>query len=99
MPELTVRSWCGAKVAETLRHSGLQDSVESQSRRPAETPELQSDMRVGHDRAMTAPALQGMQQQPVEVVALGVRAPPYMGEPTMGHANNVVYPGRAVGAT
>ena len=99
MPELTVWSSWGAQVAETPRHSGLHDSAESQSRQPTETPQLQSEMRGGHDTAMTAPALQGMQQQPVEVVALGVPAPPYMGEPTMGHPNNVVYPGRAVGGT
>ena len=54
-------------------------------------------LRGVHDRAMTALALQSMQQEPVEVVVLGVPAPPYMGEPTMGYPNNVVYPGRAVG--
>ena len=48
---------------------------------------------------MTARALQRIQQQPVEVTALGVPALPYMGEPTMGYPNNAVYPGQQVRLT
>ena len=49
--------------------------------------------------AMTAPVAQRIQQQPVEVTALGVPAPPFMGEPTMGYPNNAVYPGQQVRLT
>ena len=47
---------------------------------------------------MVPPALQGMQQQPVEVVPLGVPVLQHM-EPAVGHPNNVLYPGRAVGVS
>ena len=45
---------------------------------------------------MTPPAAQRMQQQPVEIVALGVPMPQHMREPSMGYPNNVAYLGQAV---
>ena len=45
---------------------------------------------------MTPPAAQGMVQQPVEIVALGVPVPQHMREPSIGYPNNVAYPGQAV---
>lgn len=68
----------------------------SQSRQAAETPVPRGNLRGLRDSTMTPPALQGMQQQPVEVVALGVPAPQHMRGPAVGYPNNVIYPGQAV---
>ena len=43
---------------------------------------------------MARPALQRMQQPPIQVVALGMPMPQLVREPAMGYPNNFFYPGR-----
>ena len=74
----------------------LLQAAESRSRRTAEPPAPQGSLPRLQDRAVTPPAAQCMQQQPVEIVALGVPMPQHMREPSMGYPNNVAYLGQAV---
>lgn len=74
-------------------------AAQNQTVQPAEVPERHGNLRAAQDRAVTPPAQQGMQQQPVEVVALGTPALQRIHEPTMGYPNNVAYPGQEVDMT
>ena len=72
---------------------------ERRPRRPAEVQELQGNVLGAPDRALTPPVPQGMQQQTVQVVALGVPVVQHMREPSMGYPNNILYIGQAVGSS
>ena len=70
--------------------------AERQCRQPANVQELQGSLREGQARAMTPPAQHRMQQQSLEVVALGVPALQRMQEPVVGFAKQRLLP-RACG--
>lgn len=70
---------------------------ERRPRQPAEVRELQGNVPRAQDRALTPPMPQGMRQQTVQVVALGVPVFQHMREPAMGYPNNVLHLGQAVG--
>ena len=57
---------------------------ERPSRQPAELRELQGNVPRAQDRALTPPMPQGMRQQTVQVVALGVPVVQHMREPSHG---------------
>ena len=77
-----------------MRTVRLMQAVQNQVVQPAGLQEPHGNLRGAQDRAVTPPAQQGMQQQPVEIVALGTPMPQRMQEPTMGYPNNLAYPGQ-----
>lgn len=72
----------------------LMQAVQNQILQSADLPEPHGNLRAAQDRVVTPPAQQGMQQQPVEIVALGNPMPLRMHEPTIGYPNNLAYPGQ-----